>query len=63
MSVEARQIEAPPSPSSKESALAMLGPEVMAEIARQVALAPPPSPEKIAELRRLFAVPRARLGL
>ena len=42
---------------SKERSLELLGPEVMADIAASVAAAPPPSPELIAKLRRLFAVP------
>lgn len=41
---------------SKARSLELLGPEVMAEIARQVDAAPPPSPELIAQLRRAFAV-------
>jgi hypothetical protein len=40
---------------SKERSLELLGPEVMADIAASVAAAPPPSPELIAKLRRLFA--------
>jgi hypothetical protein len=47
--------------SSKARALALLGPEVMADIAARVAAAPPPSPEKVALVARLFAViPPAR---
>jgi hypothetical protein len=52
------QAEAAVGKYSKERALALLGPELMAAIAASVAAAPPPSPEKVAELRRLFsAVP------
>jgi hypothetical protein len=46
---------------SKERSLELLGPELMADIAAQVAAAPKPSPEKVAELRRLFAPAVARL--
>ena len=46
---------------SMERSLELLGPEVMADIAARVAAAPAPSPEKVAELRRLFAaVPLAQ---
>lgn len=38
------------------SALELLGPELMADIAARVAAAPAPSPQKLAEVRRLFAV-------
>jgi hypothetical protein len=41
---------------SKERSAELLGPDLMAEIARQVAAAPPPSPDLIAQLRRAFAV-------
>ena len=40
---------------SKERSLELLGPEVMEWIAASVAAAPPPGPELIARLRRLFA--------
>lgn len=40
---------------SKERSLELLGPVVMADIAAQVAAAPVPSPEKVAEVARLFA--------
>jgi hypothetical protein len=35
--------------------LRLLGPEVLAEISRRVAVAPPPSPELINELRPILA--------
>ena len=50
-----------PGPYSREHFLAQLGPELMADIAAQVAAAPVPSPRKVEEIRRLFAaapVPR-----
>lgn len=47
---------------SKERSLELLGPELMDAIAASVAAAPPPSPAKVAELRRLFSgVPLAKL--
>jgi hypothetical protein len=46
---------------SKERSLELLGPEVMADIAASVATAPPPSPELLAQVRRMFAaVPTRR---
>lgn len=47
---------------SKERSLELLGPELMADIAAKVAAAPAPSPEKVAEVRRLFAAPLAKLS-
>lgn len=48
-------------PFSREYFLARLGPELVADVEAKVAAAPPPSPEKVAELRRLFAaVPLAQ---
>lgn len=48
-------------PYSREYFLARLGPEVVAAIDASVAAAPKPSPELVAEMRRLFAViPPAR---
>jgi len=40
---------------SREESLALLGPQVMADIAACVAAAPPPTAEKVERLRRLFA--------
>lgn len=42
-------------PYSREYFLARLGSEVVADVLEQVASAPVPSPEKVAEVRRLFA--------
>lgn len=51
---------ADPPPYSREHFLARLGPDVMADIDAQVGAAPAPSPQKVEEIRRLFAaVPMA----
>ena len=44
-----------PVPYSREYFLARLGPEVVADIDARVAAAPPPSAQKVEEIRRLFA--------
>lgn len=44
-----------PEPYSREYFLARLGPELVADVLAKVAAAPPPSPAKVAEVRRLFA--------
>jgi hypothetical protein len=46
---------------SREWFIERLGPEVVADVLAQVAAAPKPSPEKVAELRRLFDAPRRKL--
>lgn len=40
---------------SREAFTRILGPELMARIERHVAAAPPPSPERVEKLRRIFA--------
>lgn len=42
-------------PYSREYFLERLGPELLADIERQAASAPAPSPAKVEEIRRLFA--------
>lgn len=42
-------------PFSREYFLARLGPELVADVEARVAAAPVPSPEKVHEVRRLFA--------
>ena len=39
----------------------LLGPEIMAEIRASVAAAPPPSPELIDQLRRIFLNPAGEI--
>lgn len=40
---------------SQQRSLELLGPEVMADIAASVAMAPEPSPQLLARVRRMFA--------
>jgi hypothetical protein len=51
-----------PAPYSPEYFEAVLGPDVMADIHRQAAEAPVPSPEVVERVRRAFAPTVARLA-
>lgn len=48
-------VQAEVAPFSREYFLARLGPELVEDVLAKVAAAPAPSPEKVAEVRRLFA--------
>lgn len=49
-------VQAEVAPFSREYFTALLGPELVADVLAKVAAAPVPSPEKVAEVARLFAV-------
>lgn len=53
---------APRTDYSREESLRILGPEAIAEIERVVAAAPPPTPQQVVRLQRIFDVIDQRIA-